>query len=625
MKPHSLTLALVALAASLSAQDLGDDHGRVRFVEMGVTLQRSSDTGAEEAAANAPFFPGDRVWTDGVGRAEFQFPDGSLLRLDSRSKLDYVTHDQGGRDEVIVLRLWSGSLILHVRDSRRSPRFDVEAPGGLVTIDERGVYRVDAEPTETRLSVYDGEAVLDAAHRRLEVEDGETVFVRRGEWPDEPRGFDRDRLDDFAYWDRERSELDESNGGGRSAHYLPPEVAPYAQDFDEYGRWHYETEVGYVWAPTVQTGWRPYWNGRWCWTVYGWTWVPNEPWGFAPSHFGRWGFSAGLGWYWIPGGAWSPAWVSWAVGGDHVGWCPLGYRDRPVVGFDRAVPRSIGESGRGSAWTFARRGDLAARDLARRRVEATAVELSTMRVAETARARPTRDLRSMETSVVTRRSVNERPGPRDTVPEMRTDPNITIPWPGAARRDRDAERRSRYQEAESAERIRHGIEQGERSEPRARSRTDEAQPGREAPAARRIPPPIEAGPRGEGRGSQATEPAARGTPSPSERARPADEPRSRRREPDRGVMDQFFRPLNEPRSSSPRTESARPRSEQPRPRPEGRSVRPPSSGDSSRGASRPRDGESRAQSPAPRRAEPSRRPEPPRSGNAERRKPPRDH
>ena len=187
MKRAALAIVIASLAATATAQEYGYDHGRIRYAEQGVTLQRANDAGAEEAAQNAPFFPGDRLWTDGGARAEFQFPDGSILRLDSRSKLDYVAHEDGSGDETILLRLWSGSLFLHVRDRGRSPRFEVEVPGGLVSVSRSGAYRVDAESQETRLSVYLGEAVLDAGERRTVVEEGEAIFVRRGEWPEEPQ------------------------------------------------------------------------------------------------------------------------------------------------------------------------------------------------------------------------------------------------------------------------------------------------------------------------------------------------------------------------------------------------------------------------------------------------------
>jgi ferric-dicitrate binding protein FerR (iron transport regulator) len=106
-------LALVALAAPAAAQE-DYRHGRIRYLEPGVTLQRGTETGAEEAVVNLPYLPGDRVWTDANGRAEFQFEGGALVRLDSRSKLDYAAHEEG-REGRVVLRLWSGGLYLRVR------------------------------------------------------------------------------------------------------------------------------------------------------------------------------------------------------------------------------------------------------------------------------------------------------------------------------------------------------------------------------------------------------------------------------------------------------------------------------------------------------------------------------
>ena len=106
LERHTMRSTLLVLAASLLAASAaplalatesedGYRHGRVRYVEPGVTLHRATEVSAEEALANVPFLPGDRVWTDGSGRAEFQFPDGTLVRLDGASKLDYAGHEEG--------------------------------------------------------------------------------------------------------------------------------------------------------------------------------------------------------------------------------------------------------------------------------------------------------------------------------------------------------------------------------------------------------------------------------------------------------------------------------------------------------------------------------------------------
>ena len=177
MRSSTLVAAAGLVAASAcrppsrAADEDGYRHGRVRFVESGVTLHRATEVSAEEALANLPFLPGDRVWSDASGRVEFQFPDGTLVRLDSRSKLDYSGHEEG-QDERIVLRLWSGSLIARVRTSEAA-RFEIETPAGSVELLDQAMVRVDVEAGETRVSAYRGEAVLDDGRGRVRLSSGE--------------------------------------------------------------------------------------------------------------------------------------------------------------------------------------------------------------------------------------------------------------------------------------------------------------------------------------------------------------------------------------------------------------------------------------------------------------------
>jgi len=437
-----LTVFTLTVSPAVFAQSYRD--GRVRHVEEGVSIQRATETGSEEATVNLPFLPGDRVWTDGGGRAEFQFAGGSLLRLDSASKLDYVAHDEG-RDDRVVLRLWSGALILHVRDRRDGP-FEIETPGGVISTGTRGVLRIDVQSGETRVSVYEGEASLEGA-QPVRVRAGERVYARSGEVEEGPTQFDRTEGDEFAEWDDGRQQQTAYAANRQEA--LPEDVAPYADELDRHGTWYYETEVGHVWRPYVAAGWQPYSNGRWTWSVFGWTWVPYEPWGWAPSHYGRWGFTNALGWYWIPGSTWAPAWVSWAVGGDYVGWCPLGYRDRPVLAYDRlgfarghAAPR--GTTVAETPWIYLRRGDVGARDLTRRRVQLDSTAVQQVRVVDMAQARLTRDFTVADATAAAAtlaravpRNASSRPQTSDT--EMRSDLLTTIP--AARRRGRPADGR----------------------------------------------------------------------------------------------------------------------------------------------------------------------------------------
>ncbi len=256
------------------------------------------------------------------------------------------------------------------------------------------------------MSVYRGEAVLDDGRGHVRLAEGQRTYSRWGGEAEEPAAFDIREEDDFSQWDLERESQD--RWAARSSEYLPRELDPYAGEFESNGNWRYESEVGYVWSPHVAAGWSPYSNGHWSWTPYGWTWIPYEPWGWAPSHYGRWGFSVSFGWYWSPGRVWGPGWVSWGVGHGYVGWCPLGWRDKPVYawggwgGHNRgyAVPRT----GTYGSWMVLRDADFGQRDVARRRVPLTGLDPQLLRVADSPNLRPTRDARALlATNPVARR------------------------------------------------------------------------------------------------------------------------------------------------------------------------------------------------------------------------------
>src|SRR5688500_10784622 len=188
---------VLALPGAAPADDYR--HGRIRYVEEGVSIQRAAEPGAEEAEPNVPFLPGDRIWTDDRGRVEFRFESGAFLRLDNATKLDYL--DNAG--DRIVLRLWSGSLYVH--DAGRDGDFEIETPGGVVETRRGGVFRLDSRPGETRLAVYDGEATLQG-ERGVRVREGEEVYARDGEIVRGPSEFDRRDADHFAMWAEERHE-----------------------------------------------------------------------------------------------------------------------------------------------------------------------------------------------------------------------------------------------------------------------------------------------------------------------------------------------------------------------------------------------------------------------------------
>jgi translation initiation factor IF-2 len=137
-----------------------------------------------------------------------------------------------------------------------------------------------------------------------------------------------------------------------------------------------------------------------------------------------------MGWYWTPSSIWGPAWVSWAVGGGYVGWCPLGVHNRPVAPWhDRghAVPR--GRYGRWDPWNVVRRSDLGGRDLGRRRVSPGQIDAGALRVADTPELRPTRDGGNLREGGAAPRAITRRMSPGDFVRELGPDNKTTIPAP----------------------------------------------------------------------------------------------------------------------------------------------------------------------------------------------------
>lgn len=126
--------------------------------------------------------------------------------------------------------------------------------------------------------------------------------------------------------------------GGVSISFFFDELSPH-------GDWVTVGSYGHCWRPRgVDRYWQPYVNGEWVYTEDGWTWLSNDPWGGDPYHYGTWSLSNAYGWVWIPGTIWAPAWVTWYVGDNDIGWAPVppsfsvgiaGYRG-PAVTVSRA-------------------------------------------------------------------------------------------------------------------------------------------------------------------------------------------------------------------------------------------------------------------------------------------------
>ena len=457
---------LALFATPVFAQEFKFRDGRFLETIGGVTIQRADEPSSDEAVLNMPFLPGDRVWTDDSGRAEIVFADGEILWIAERSKVDSLGRGGRDQDERLGLRVFAGSFGARVRAG--GPGFEFRVPGGSVTTTGASAFRVDVRAGETLVTAGEGEILVDLAGERLTLRNGERVrYADRA--VEGPYKYARGGGDPFDRWCVERFEELSRMARNRDDARLPDELDPYAEELNRNGEWVYDESEGNVYVPRVAYDWAPYTYGRWVFTLYGWTWVADEPWGFVTSHYGRWGYSANIGWHWMPRAGFAGAWVGWSspVGSwsNTIGWCALGYNDRPVGSFahgtgGRAVPRGEAHTASGRGWTFANRSDLGRASMTRRRVDVP-VEEAQRAIVWNPGVTPDREFREVRRGFESRGArgtaagepggaVNRgdgrpaaggegggriyvRPSPGDSLPELRSDPATTIPNPEARR------------------------------------------------------------------------------------------------------------------------------------------------------------------------------------------------
>jgi hypothetical protein len=109
----------------------------------------------------------------------------------------------------------------------------------------------------------------------------------------------------------------------------PSALTDFHATLDAHGRWVEDPTYGTVWVPNpaeVGPDFAPYETaGHWAYDDTDYVWYSDYDWGWAPFHYGRWMYG-GVGWMWIPGRVYSPAWVTWRMGGPgyaYVGWAPM--------------------------------------------------------------------------------------------------------------------------------------------------------------------------------------------------------------------------------------------------------------------------------------------------------------
>jgi hypothetical protein len=318
-----LLLAVLFLwPVNSSSATLGDL--RVSIIEGDVQIKTSDTEDWVPAAINTPIMEGDILWVPEGGKAAIQMRDGSLIRLNERSSLEILVLD----DKSCQFYLTTGHAYVNFKAWRGSLLQMDTAMASLRTY-EASIFRIDAVDNGlTQISVFKGRVDTESQGGKTTIPSGNTLLLGSNNYAElSPLG----PPDEWERWNKEKDK--KLLASTTSSRYLPDELRPYSNDFDDNGRWVFVREYGYVWRPTVvvSSGWAPYRVGRWVWVRGDYVWISYEPWGWCPYHYGRWAFVVSFGWCWVPplrGDVyWGPGFVGWVSTPAYVSWVPLAPRE----------------------------------------------------------------------------------------------------------------------------------------------------------------------------------------------------------------------------------------------------------------------------------------------------------
>jgi hypothetical protein len=311
---------LAVLAVVLPAVSQAASHGfaRISLIQGDVQVRNEDVDDWVPAALNTPLREGDSVWCPEDARAELQFRDGTVVRLDRRSALDIVSLDDD------LMQFHQGMGRIYVRSGRHADErtLQVDLPATTIRVSNKARFRVDiAADGDEEISIFRGAIYAESMGTKTRLRTGEMLTIDEDSSDISPLK----PSDEFQEWNEGRDTRVEKR---KSTQYVPPELEAYSSDLDANGEWVSDTEYGYVWRPTaVVVDWSPYRVGRWVWIGGEYVWISSEPWGWAPYHYGRWIHHPHRGWCWVPPTRgevfWAPGYVGWVTTPTYVGWVPL--------------------------------------------------------------------------------------------------------------------------------------------------------------------------------------------------------------------------------------------------------------------------------------------------------------
>jgi hypothetical protein len=311
-----LILAVVAFAfapANAFASDTGSIYGHVSYVEGNPKVVRADNT-QEDAVVNLPIAPGDVIVTGKDSKCEFQFDNGTVMRLGKNSRLKVTTvlaKTLTSKWKVTTLELLKGQ-IYSINQSYNRERFQIITPNAAINLKKNSI---------SMISLKDGETYLSSNRGKFQVMFGEKASKLKTETVQKGKGFvitadhklkETEKRDiDFLSWNQYIDKNFKNLHHGISK--LPAKIYKYPKGLVRwaekwsslFGEWVYDDLFGYVWKPADEIfaySARPFFHANFT-TINGQLFmVPQQPWGWIPSMMGNWVWMK-WGWTWIPGTA----------------------------------------------------------------------------------------------------------------------------------------------------------------------------------------------------------------------------------------------------------------------------------------------------------------------------------
>jgi hypothetical protein len=297
-------------------------YGHVTYIESTPKVIRSDQT-VEDAVINLPLAPGDIIETDGDSRCEFQFDNGTVMRLDKDSRLKIVTvlaKSLTSKWKITTIELQKGKLY-SINQAYNMEKFQVITPNAAIHLkrSSKSIIGIGANE-ETNIAVFRGKPTVMfggevKSLKKKSIKSGQGYIITKDNKLIEGENSNFEFLTWNQYVDKNFKKLHYGISKVPAKIYTYNKAIVYwAEKWSSlFGEWVYHDIFGYVWQPADKFfaySARPFFHAKFTRVNGKLFLVPSQPWGWTPAHLGTWVWLK-RGWTWIPGSAFRPGFMSY--------------------------------------------------------------------------------------------------------------------------------------------------------------------------------------------------------------------------------------------------------------------------------------------------------------------------